>query len=331
MNKAFTIGVDLGGTNLRIAAAYCGDHVFMDEISLDTGLARGRDHVIHDLCSGIRTLLARHEREGKVCAGIAVGSPGPLELPAGILRNPPNLRELNNFPLLDTIERELGRPVLLEGDGNVAALGELHAGAGSGFDAGSLCMLTLGTGVGNGLVMQGKIWQGMTGMAGEGGHIVVEPDGHPCGCGGRGCLEQYASATAIARMGAEMGLGQHSAQFLAELAAAGNPRAIELYERVGRWLALALCALINVLNFPLYVIGGGVCHAWQLFAPSLDRHLRELSYVYRLTVDDPRPGARTSILPAVLGSKAGLLGACLAPLTDERYQRRLAQQFSGAR
>ena len=191
-------------------------------------------------------------------------------------------------------------------------------------------MLTLGTGVGNGLVLEGKIWHGMTGMAGEGGHIVVEPGGAPCGCGGRGCLEQYASATAISRIGAEMGLGHHSAQHLAALAAGGNPVAVELYQCVGRWLAIALCALINVLNFPLYVIGGGVCHAWDLFAPALDHHLRELSYVYRLTADEPRADARTCILPAVLGSKAGLLGACLAPLTDERYQRRLAQQGTGA-
>src|SRR5262249_30782722 len=134
-------------------------------------------------------------------AGIGIGVPGIIDLGTGMLRESPNLPGWHNYPVHDEIERRLKTQGILENDANAAALGEKWLGDAKEVD--SMCMLTLGTGVGGGIVLDGKIWHGMTGMAGELGHMNVELEGPPCGCGSRGCLEQLASATAVKRMAVE--------------------------------------------------------------------------------------------------------------------------------
>src|ERR1019366_746385 len=311
---SFSIGVDLGGTNLRVAA-YRKQTGIVDSVLLPTRLSFGRDQVVKDMCDAIRTLTGRNEG---TLFGIGIGSPGPLELPEGILRNPPNLPGWDGFPLRAAIESELGRTIALESDANVAALAEWRLGAGSKYGINNLCVLTLGTGVGSGLILNGAVWDGFNGMGGEAGHIIVKEAGAPCGCGGRGCLEQYASATAVVRMARERLVEPvpDNAHELALLARNGNQRAREVFDAVWYSLAIALTALINTLNLPLYLLGGGVCEAWDLFAPTMFQHLHSRSYVYRLT--EPHviaPGRleanKTYILPAELGPAAGLLGACL--------------------
>ena len=315
--ESFSIGVDLGGTNLRVAA-YHEQTGIVDSVSLPTRLSFGRDQVVQDMCGAIRTLA---ERNDGTLFGIGVGSPGPLELPDGILRNPPNLPGWDGFQLREAIESELGRTVALESDANLAALAEWRLGAGLKYGIDNLCVLTLGTGVGSGLILNGAIWDGFNGMGGEAGHIIVTEAGAPCGCGGRGCLEQYASATAVVRMARErlVETGPDNAHELALLARNGNQRAREVFDTVGHSLAIALTALINTLNLPLYLLGGGVSEAWDLFSPTMFQHLHSRSYVYRLT--EPQvvaPGRleanKTYILPAELGPAAGLLGACLLGL-----------------
>ncbi len=185
MHKRFSVGVDLGGTNLRVAA-YGGEGTFLEALNLKTRLADGRDSVVSDLCDAISSLILRHGAQ-RNCAGIGIGSPGPLQLPSGIIRNPPNLPGWHGFNLRHAIESTLGREVSIENDANLAALAEQESGAGKLLGAESLCMLTMGTGVGSGLVLDGKIWHGSSGMGGEAGHIIVEPEGPPCGCGGCGC------------------------------------------------------------------------------------------------------------------------------------------------
>jgi glucokinase len=182
----FTAGVDLGGTNLRIAA-YAQESGLLETIQLPTRLRDGRDAVCADMCQGIRRLLDRYSRQRSL-TGIAIGSPGPLELPAGRLRQPPNLPGWDGFELRATIEPELDLPVLVENDAHVAALAECIVGKGRTLGVDSLCMLTLGIGVGGGIILHGKIWDGMGGMAGEVGHFNIWTDGVPCGCGGQGCL-----------------------------------------------------------------------------------------------------------------------------------------------
>lgn len=322
MSETYSIGVDLGGTNLRIAA-YGGGRGFIETIVLPTRLAAGRDQVVQDMCEAITVLISRGYG-GRRLKGIAVGTPGPLELPAGILRNPPNLRGWDGFNLKAAITKMLDREIVIENDANLAAFAEQQLGTGSRYGVADLCLITLGTGVGNGLVLNGKIWDGANGMAGEAGHIVVNRN-EPlvCGCGGRGCLEQYASATAVVRL-AHQRLGDvapSTARDVALLARSGSEQARAVFEDVGHALAIALTSLINTLNLPLYLLGGGMCDAWDLFSPPMFRELVRRSYVYRLTKPSVLKPARleprmTYILKAEMGSAAGLLGACVLGLED---------------
>ena len=168
-----------------------------------------------------------------------------------------------------------------------------------------MAMLTLGTGVGGGLVLRGSIWHGMSGMAGEFGHTNVEPEGHPCSCGNRGCLEQYASATAVVRMAREtiaanpassLARAAHddaefSAKSIYNLAIQGDEDARKIFRRVGRALGIVLSGMVNSLNLPMYVIGGGVSSAWEAFSPTIFEELRQRSMVYAATAP-PDPLAR---------------------------------------
>src|SRR6185312_12587709 len=196
-----------------------------------------------------------------------------------------------------------------------------------------MCMITLGTGVGGGIVLQGQIWHGMTGMAGELGHITADPNGPPCGCGNQGCLEQYASATAVKRMAIEaIATGrapelaramtedpEFSSKVVYQMAIQGDTAAREIFTKVGRSLGTALADLINIFNFPMYVIGGGVSSAWDAFSPVMLEEVRRNSFVYRATAptdpvrgvhgtnipDDVLPARRSTIITrALLGSDA---------------------------
>jgi glucokinase len=327
--RQYTIGVDLGGTNLRIAA-YTRAEGILDSILLPTRLSAGRDAVVEDLCGAICTLIDRFSANYDL-GGIGIGTPGPLELPAGRLHNPPNLPGWDGFSLKTEIESRLERTVYLESDANLAALAECVLGRGRTLGIDSLCMLTLGTGVGNGIILNRKIWDGNTGMAGEAGHATIYPDGPVCGCGSNGCLEMYASATAVVRTanerisaGTAAGLNGHkwTARSLAEAANAGNADAAQIYTEAGRALGIGLAALVNTLNLPLYVIGGGLVQAWNLLEPAIFKELCHRSYVYRLTAPDSEianriPSAVTRVLPAELGPDAGLLGACILPLSAD--------------
>src|SRR5579864_9437198 len=192
----FSIGVDLGGTNLRIAAI-SKDGELLEKVTLGTKVALGRDHVITEMCDAIRRLSDQFRSSGTFL-GAGIGVPGIIDMETGTLRKSANLPGWEDYPVRAEIERRLGARVLLENDANVAALGEKWLGAGR--DVPNMAMVTLGTGIGGGIIINGKIWQGTHGMSGEFGHITVEPEGYLCGCGNHGCAEQYASASAVVRM-----------------------------------------------------------------------------------------------------------------------------------
>jgi glucokinase len=333
--QALTIGVDLGGTNLRIAA-YAPDLGVLNSVSLRTRLEAGPLAVVDDMCDAIIELIEEHQ-QGRDLIGVGVGSPGPLELPAGRLHHPPNLPGWDGFPLLAEMEKRLQRPVVLESDANAAVLAEYALGLGKHLGIDSLCMLTLGTGVGNGIILNGKLWHGSTGMGGEAGHMTVYPDGPLCGCGNTGCLEVCASATAIvnaaeklAKNGKVSGLAAlrdkgalFTAQSIADAAQQGDPDAKRIFAETGTALGICLAGLINILNLPLYVVGGGVANSWDLLSPTLFRELERRSYVYALTApgraaSKGMPGGGTQVLPAKLGAEAGLLGACILPMYSSK-------------
>jgi glucokinase len=339
--KNFAIGVDLGGTNLRIAAVDEPGHL-IEKVTLGTKVSLGRDHVINDMCDAIQRVADKY-RNSAALLGIGIGVPGIIDMQTGLVRESPNLPDWVDYPARAAVEQRLKTKVILENDANAAALGEKWLGAAKDFD--DMAMLTLGTGVGGGLVLGGKIWHGMNGMAGEFGHTTVEPEGHPCGCGNRGCLEQYASATAVVRMAKEaiekdgasaLARAAHtdaefSAKSIYNLAIQGDEDARRIFRRVGRCLGIVLSAMVNSLNLPIYVIGGGVSSAWEAFSPSIFEELRQRSMVYAATAPpnplatnqgasahvEPGSGRKTIITRALLGSDAGLYGAARLPMMAE--------------
>ncbi len=312
----YAIGVDLGGTNLRIAAVDERGQL-LEKLTSETQITRGRDFVIDEMTHAIRQLMEKYKGRGEL-QGIGIGVPGIIDMDTGMLRESPNLPGWSQFPVHAEIERRLGAPVMLENDANVAALGEHWLGAAKNYQ--SMGMLTLGTGVGGGIVLDGSIWHGLNGMAGELGHINVEPEGHPCGCGSRGCLEQYASATAVVRMAreaiatghapglarlAECGDQEFNARSVHQLSVQGDEAAKAVFQRVGRALGLALADMVNALNLPIYVLGGGAANAWDAFAPAMFAEIRKRSFVYAATVPE---GFTSPALSAGTGSQAARAG-----------------------
>ena len=330
-SASFSIGVDLGGTSLRVSAL-TEDGARLNNRSLATRVSDGPDAVVSDICDAIRSSLAE-AGDRLTLRGIGLGSPGPLALPEGRLLHLPNFPGWDGFELKQAVETNLGMPVIVESDANAAALAEWKRGAGKALDADSLCMLTLGTGVGNGIVLHRRIWHGMNGMGGEAGHSPILPDGVACGCGSNGCLEMYASATGVRRMALELahsgnapGLAKllsekpaFMAREVAKLAEAGDVEALQLFGDLGRYIGLGLASLVNTLNLPLYVVGGGLASAWHLFAPEMFKTVRHYSYVYRLSEPSDRDvpeQKKTNIMPATLGPEAGIIGAAMLPYSD---------------
>jgi glucokinase len=333
----FSIGVDLGGTNLRIAAITTEGQL-LEKITLEVKLALGRDHVIGEMCDAIRRLSEQYRSGGKF-VGAGIGVPGIIDLETGMMRKSANLPGWSDYPVRDEIERRLGARVFLDNDANVAALGEKWLGAAR--DADNMAMITLGTGIGGAIILNGKIFYGMSGMAGEFGHVTIEPNGVPCGCGNHGCAERYASATAVVRMareaiesGAAPALAkaassdlEFSARSIYNLAIQGNADAQRIFQRFGQALGILLADLVNILDLDMFVIGGGVVSAWEAFAPKMFAELRERSLVYAASAPEDSlgkkqgasaqitayAGKRTMITRALLGSDAGLYGAARIP------------------
>jgi glucokinase len=296
----FSIGVDLGGTNLRIAAI-TDDGQLLEKVTLSSNVALGPDHVITEMCDAIQRLCAGHKTKGKFL-GVGIGVPGLVDIPTGVMRKAANLPGFEDYPARAEIERRLGTRVVLENDAKVAALGEQWLGAARGIA--NLALLTLGTGIGGAIILDGKIFHGMNGMAGEFGHVTVEPEGLPCGCGNRGCSERYASASAIARMAREAiaagdapslaqaasAAADFGARSIYNLAIQGDEPARRIFRTFGRYLGILLAGMVNVLNLEMYVLGGGVASAWDAYSPTMFEELRTRSLVYALTTPLDPPG-----------------------------------------
>ena len=333
----FSIGVDLGGTNLRVAA-FTSEGQLLEKVSLGTKVSLGPDHVVNEMCDSIRGLAHKYSHKGAF-QGAGIGVLGIIDLETGMMRKSANFPGWTEYPARAEIERRLGFPVILENDGNVAALGEKWMGAGRFVP--NMAMVTLGTGIGGGIVLDGKIWHGLHGMAGEFGHMTVEPEGVPCGCGSHGCAERYASATALVRMAQEAAAHgdapglvkalasdpEFGSKAIYNLAMQGDEGAQRLMRRFGQYLGIMMGDIINALNLDMYVIGGGVSSAWDAFAPAMFQEMRERSLVYAATApadplgDEKRglgragnPERKTIVTRALLGSDAGLYGAARMPI-----------------
>jgi glucokinase len=281
----------------------------LGKVSGSTPIGAGPEPVIDDMVRSVESLREQFGRD--TLAGIGAGVPGNIDMAKGVIVGWGNMPAFNGYPMRDSLTQRLGTKIILENDANAASLGEKWMGAGRGVD--DLVLLTLGTGVGGGIIVGGRILHGYVGMAGELGHITVSPNGNPCGCGNRGCLEKHASATAISAMARLLGLGHDiSSEQVFELAKQGNDRAQEIFRVTGEALGIALAALINIFNFPLYLLGGGVVAGWDFFAPAMLAEVERRCFTYRSTLKT----APTRIEPATLGNLAGLYGAACLPLHE---------------
>lgn len=294
----------MGGTNLRAAAIDTTGKI-IEQIEGPTDGVDGSEAVLQRIGAAIDQLRDTHGRASLL--GIGVGVPGFIHMEKGLITDSPNLPSMKNYPMRDLLSELVDAPVILENDANAAALGEKWMGAGR--QVNDMMLLTLGTGVGGGVILNGRIWHGFMGMGGEIGHITVNPTGNPCGCGNVGCLEKHASATAVRAMADMLFPGENlDPKQLNDLASSGNEKAKLIFERMGEALGIAIATLSQIFNAPLYVLSGGVLPAWNHFAPKMISEVQRRSFNFR------HCGAGNQIVPATLGGSAGLYGAAFLPM-----------------
>lgn len=284
------IGVDVGGTNLRLALVDREGGV-LGRVHDSTDVASGLASFLERLEGAVERLKREAEEMGRSVAAVGIGLPGLLSND-GVVRSCVNFSALDGLDLPRTVSDAVALPVLALNDANACAIGEQRFGAGRGYR--STLTLTIGTGIGAGIILDGRLWTGADGVAGEFGHITVEPDGRPCGCGNRGCVEQYASASAIAPQ-------RGGAAAVALRARAGDGEAALLFEKAGSYLGIAAAGVLNLLNLEAIILGGGVAESFDLLAPPMQREILARSF--------PIPAGRAKILKGALGDDAGVLGA----------------------
>ena len=299
---------DLGGTHLRAAAIDDSGRIY-HQLKKHTPQASNPNDIVRALIDAARECETKTREQGIIeRASVAVA--GTVEVKEGIVVTAPNIPCLADFCLGDALQNELQVPSLIENDANAAAMGEMWKGAARGVS--TIVCITLGTGVGGGIILDGKLWRGVDGSAGEIGHTSIEPfDGVTCRCGNQGCLENYASGTAIVRMTREAlprysdsalnATGELAAEKVYEAAERGDELALEIFRRMGVYLGVGLANLVNILNPEIIVIAGGVANAWPLFAEHAIQEMRRRAF--------PLPGAKVQIRRGECGDRAGLLGA----------------------
>lgn len=286
-DNPWVIGIDLGGTRIKLGC-YDREGQCRKAIAIPTPQPSAPEAVLAAMVDAIRTL----DTEGR-CAAIGIGTPGPADAQGRIARVAINLAGWRNVPLADWLEDKTGKSVILANDANCAGLGEYWLGAGKPFQ--NLILLTLGTGVGGAVILNGELFVGRQGTAGELGLITLNPDGPPCNSGNTGSLEQYASVQAIRRRtGLEPGE-------LGARAQAGDPEAIAFWQSYGRDLGAGLASLIYVLTPEAVVLGGGISASAEFFFPTV------LEEIERRVLPSSRDGLH--LLQAALGDQAGTVGA----------------------
>lgn len=281
------IGVDLGGTAIKLGRfTPTGDCV--QSLSVPTPQPATPEAVIEAMAVAIARLDPHRE-----AAAIGVGTPGPVDAAGRVARVAINLVGWQDVPVADWLETQTGRPTVLANDANCAGLGEAWLGAGRAFQ--NLILLTLGTGVGGAIILEGKLFVGPQGTAGELGLITLNPEGPPCNSGNRGSLEQYCSVQAIRR---QTGL---EPAVLAAKAAAGDGDAIAFWQQYGRYLGAGLASLIYVLTPEAIILGGGISAGAPLFLPTARAEIEQRVL--------PSSRENLQILLAELGNQAGIVGA----------------------
>ncbi|MDO9534710.1 MAG: ROK family protein [Bacillota bacterium] len=314
----YRIGVDLGGTKMFVSLANGDGEIFRSQ-RVPTKALQGPSIVLNHLKSIVNEIIAQDGISLKDVEGLGVCIAGFFDIRSKRIVSSPNLPGWELFPLEDELTAQYDLPVIVENDANAAAYGEYVFGAGK--DKNNMIFITLGTGIGGGIITDGKLLRGSRGFAGEIGHMIVLPQGPPCGCGKFGCLESFSSGSAIEREG-RMLLQEGRSSILSGLAGPGSvlsashvfaaaregdKEALKIVERAAYFLGLALSFTVNLLNPDVIVMGGGMAHSGEIFFNPVRRCLEEAAIA---------PAAKmVSLVPSCLGDEAGVKGV-LALLDD---------------
>jgi len=325
-NPAKVLGIDLGATRIKTGLVDTQGKILFSKTfltRLDLGREKALKRIVKILQQAIEISI-KNKFDPKL---IGLGVPGLIDREKGIVLRSPNFPDWKNVPLIRLITAEVGLPTFLDKDADVVTLGEKWVGAGKDWD--HFVCLTLGTGVGSGLFLNGRPWYGTQGSGSEFGHITIEPRGIHCGCGNRGCLETLASATYLVKK-AQKGLDKKSptllsemvnrrsaplsAKLLYETARKGDPFCISLFAELGRYLGIALANIIHTLGLEGVVLGGGLSKAFTIFLPYLEKEFKK-----RMTMIT---GELPPIRISSLGDKSGILGAAKMAMERNKEKRK---------
>lgn len=310
------IGIDVGGTNVKIALVDKSGKIIYSN-SVPTYAKMGYEYTVNNIKQAIKDLMKETNTTSKDIDGIGFDFPGQVDYKTGVVKLAPNIPGWINVPIAQMIEEEFNIPTRIDNDVRCAALGEMKFGAGKGCE--NFVCITVGTGIGSGLVINGQLVRGASNAAGEIGHIKLQmKDGLICGCGDTGCLEAYASGPSIVAMAQDYIKGGKSTKFremaaaeggeitpymVAKAAEAGDPVAKRIFEIVGEYIGIGLTSVINLLNPEKVIIGGGVAEAGDLLLNPIRKTIKERAMVVA--------GSAVEIVPAQLGNSAGVIGASM--------------------
>ena len=306
------IGIDVGGTNVKIALVDDKGNILYSN-SVPTRAEMGYEYTVNNIKQAIKDLMA--ETKASNIEGIGFDFPGHIDYKNGIVRLAPNIPGWVNIPIVQIIEDEFKIPTRIDNDVHCAALGELNFGAGKGCEN-FICM-TVGTGIGSGIVINGKLVRGASNAAGELGHIKLQMhDGPLCGCGDYGCMEAFASGPSIVAMAKEYLLSGKSTRFqemanggeitpyiVAQAALEGDPVAKRIFTKMGEYIGFGLASVVNLLNPERIIIGGGVADAGDILLDPIRETIKKRAMVVA--------GSAVEIVAAKLGNSAGVIGASL--------------------
>jgi len=312
---AYYVGLDVGGTSMK-ASVVDETGKAARSVSLPTEAYKGQENGLARMAEVIRRAIAAADRQPRDIAGIGVATPGTMDIPAGIILDPPNLRPWQNVPVRQYIQETFGIPTAFQNDANAAALGEFWVGAGR--EVGSLVMFTLGTGIGGGIILFDRVLEGKHSHGAEIGHMKIEmTNPRQCGCGRWGCLEAYASATAVVKRAREalaadkvnsrlkevvsLADAELTARAVFEAAAAGDALAAKLVDETAYYLAVGAMNMMHVIDPEMVVFGGGMIAAGDAFLNRIRGYVRQLAF--------PVLAEHTQIRYAQLGSDAGSIGS----------------------
>ena len=305
--KRTAIGVDLGGTAIKYALGTAAGKIIKED-KRPTNAEAAKEDILNDLKNAITNMKEYAQIQGYQPQAVGLGTPGSVDIRTGFLMgSTPNFRHWRDVEIKKELERRVGLPVFVDNDANLMALGETRFGAGIGHQ--NIICLTIGTGVGGGIIIDNNLYRGYRCAGAELGHMSIELEGLQCNCGGKGCLEAYASATAILRNfkrhyeknNIPFNSKKMDVRYIFQLYRKNDTIARQVIDEACHYLGRGLATLINIFNPSMFIIGGGVAEAGEIYLSKV----RETAYLYAM--EKPREGVQ--IVGAKLGNKAGYLGA----------------------